>query len=103
MSQLRSEIKDRMDAVYGDSSSSMATVTNWFNEFQRGRTSVLMSHAQELHKVLNHGGYHERNQRSHTGRPPIEGARGHILHYSLGMRKLPNGAAFTYSGQQAQP
>jgi transposase len=36
----RSEIKDRLDAVYGDSSPSMATVKNWFNEFQRGRTSV---------------------------------------------------------------
>jgi len=36
----RSEIKERLDAVYGDSSSSMATVKNWFNEFQRGRTSV---------------------------------------------------------------
>ena len=36
----RSEIKKRLDAVYGDSSASMATVKNWFNEFQRGRTSV---------------------------------------------------------------
>jgi len=36
----RSEIKDQLDAVYADSSSSMATVKNWFNEFQRGRTSV---------------------------------------------------------------
>ena len=36
----RSEIKERLDAVYGDSSSSMATVKNLFNEFQRGRTSV---------------------------------------------------------------
>jgi len=36
----RSEIKERLDAVYGDSSPSMATVKNWFNEFQRGRTSV---------------------------------------------------------------
>jgi len=26
--------------VYGDTSPSMATVKNWFNEFQRGRTSV---------------------------------------------------------------
>jgi len=37
----RSEIKERLDAVYGDSSPSMATVKNWFNEFQRGPTSVL--------------------------------------------------------------
>jgi len=36
----RSEIKERLDAVYGDSFPSMATVKNWFNEFQSGRTSV---------------------------------------------------------------
>ena len=36
----RSEIKERLDAVYGDSSPSMATVKNLFNEFQRARTSV---------------------------------------------------------------
>ncbi|XP_039309549.1 protein GVQW3-like [Solenopsis invicta] len=36
----RSEIKERLDAVYGDSSPLMATVKDWFNEFQRGRTSV---------------------------------------------------------------
>ena len=35
----RREIKERLDAVYGNSSS-MATVKNWFNEFQRSRTSV---------------------------------------------------------------
>ncbi|XP_035222076.1 uncharacterized protein LOC118194963 [Stegodyphus dumicola] len=35
-----SEIKECLNAVYGDSSPSMATVKNWFNEFQRGRTSV---------------------------------------------------------------
>ena len=34
----RRDIKERLDAVYGDSSS-MGTVKNWFNEFQRGRTS----------------------------------------------------------------
>ena len=36
----RSEIEERLDAVYGESSPSMATIKNWFNEFQRGRTSV---------------------------------------------------------------
>jgi len=36
----RSEIKERLDAVYGDSSPLMATVKNWFNEIQRGRPSV---------------------------------------------------------------
>jgi len=33
----RSEIKERLDGVYGDSS---PLLKNWFNEFQRGRTSV---------------------------------------------------------------
>jgi len=36
----RCENKERLDAVYGDSSASMATVKNCFNEFKRGRTSV---------------------------------------------------------------
>jgi len=36
----RSEIKERLDAVYGDSSPSIVTLKNCFNEFQRGRTSV---------------------------------------------------------------
>ena len=36
----RSEFKERLDPVYEDSSPSMTTVKNWFNEFQRGRTSV---------------------------------------------------------------
>ena len=35
-----SEIKERLGAVYGDSCPSMATVKNWFNDFQRGRRSV---------------------------------------------------------------
>ena len=34
----RNVIKECLDAVYGDSSPSMTTVKNWFNEFQRGRT-----------------------------------------------------------------
>jgi len=36
----RSEIKEGLDAAYGNSSPSMATVKNWFNEFQSGRTLV---------------------------------------------------------------
>ena len=32
--------KERLGAVYGDSSTSAVTVKTWFNEFQRGRTSV---------------------------------------------------------------
>ena len=35
-----SKIKKRLDAVYGDSHTLMATVKNWFNEFQHGRISV---------------------------------------------------------------
>ena len=30
----------RLDAVYGNSSPSMATIKNWFNEFQHGHMSV---------------------------------------------------------------
>lgn len=48
----RSEIKERLDAVYGDASPSMATVKNWFNEFQRGRTSVFDEHAPVPRKRL---------------------------------------------------
>jgi len=36
----RSEIKERLDAMCGDSSPLMAIVKNWFNKLQRGRTSV---------------------------------------------------------------
>ena len=42
----RSEIKERLDAVYGDSSPSMATVKNWFHEFQRESYRFLISHVQ---------------------------------------------------------
>ena len=37
----RREIKERLDVVHGDSFPSIATVKNWFNEFQHGPTSVL--------------------------------------------------------------
>lgn len=36
----RDEIKEELDAVYGDASPSLATVKRWFNDFKRGRTSV---------------------------------------------------------------
>lgn len=52
-----SEIKERLNAVYGNSSPSTAIVKIWFNEFQRGRTSVF----NEL--------------QSHFARPPIGDAR----------------------------
>lgn len=35
-----SEIKERLSTLYGNFSSSMATVMNWFNEFLREYTSV---------------------------------------------------------------
>jgi len=31
----RSEFKEHLDTVCGESSPSMATIKNWFNEFQR--------------------------------------------------------------------
>ena len=34
----RSEIKERLNAVYSYSFPTMATAENWFNEFQHGRT-----------------------------------------------------------------
>ena len=36
----RSEIKEHLDPLYGVTSPLMATIQNWFNEFQHGRTSV---------------------------------------------------------------
>lgn len=35
------EIKEKLEAVYGNLSPSMTTIRYWFNEFKRGRTSVL--------------------------------------------------------------
>ena len=96
----RSEIKERLDAVYGDSSPSMATVKNWFNEFQRGRTSVFdepragapktattednMTKIHDL--VLADRRLKVREIAETVG---ISKDRvGHILHEILGMRKL---------------
>jgi len=49
----RSEIKERLDAVYGHSSLSMATVKNWFNEFQRGapKTATTEDNATKIHII----------------------------------------------------
>ncbi|GBP40121.1 Putative uncharacterized protein FLJ37770 [Eumeta japonica] len=38
--KLHNEIIECLNAAYGDSSPSMTTVKNWFNEFLGGRTSV---------------------------------------------------------------
>lgn len=96
----RSEIKERLDAVYGDSSPSMATVKNWFNEFQRGRTSVFdeprsgapkmattEDNVTKIHDlVLADRRLKVREIAETVG---ISKDRvGHILHEILGMRKL---------------
>ena len=96
----RSEIKERSDTVYGDSSSSLATVKNWFNEFQRGRTSVFdeprpgapntattEDNVTKIHDLV-------LADRRLKVREIAEGVGiskdrvGHILHKILGMRKL---------------
>lgn len=96
----RSEIKERLDAVYGDSSPSMATVKNWFNEFQRGRTSVFDDprpgapktattddNVTKVHDlVLADRRLKVREIAETVG---ISKDRvGHIMHEILGMRKL---------------
>ncbi|CAH2087519.1 unnamed protein product [Euphydryas editha] len=75
----RSEIKERLDAVYSGSSPSIATVKNWFNEFKRGHTSVFDDpHPDRRLKV--------REVAETVG---ISKDRlGHILLKILGMRKL---------------
>lgn len=96
----RSEIKDRLDAVYGDSSPSMATVKNWFNEFVRGRTSVFdeprpgapktaatNENIKKIHDlVLADRRLKVREIAETVG--IAEGTVHHILHEELGMRKL---------------
>lgn len=96
----RSEIKERLDAVYGDSSPSMATVKNWFNEFQRGRTSVFdeqrpgapktataEDNVTKIHDlVLADRRLKVREIAEIVG--ILKDRMGHILHEILGMRKL---------------
>ena len=96
----RSEIKERLDTVYGDSSSSMATVKNWFNEFQRGRTSVFDEPRPDAPKTATtednvikiHGlvlADHRLKVREIAETVGISKDRvDHILHEILGMRKL---------------
>ncbi|XP_033226303.1 uncharacterized protein LOC117178883 [Belonocnema kinseyi] len=96
----RSEIKDRFDAVYGDSSPSIATVKNWFNEFVRGHTSVFDEPRPGAPKTAN---TEENVNKIHDlvladRRLKVrkiaevvgiaEGTAHHILHEELGMRKL---------------
>jgi len=96
----RSEIKERLDAVYGDSSPSMATVKNSFNEFQRGRTSVFdeprpggpktattEDNVTQIHDLV----LADRRLRIREIAETVGMSKDrvdHILHEILGMRKL---------------
>ena len=96
----RSEIKERLDAVYGDSSPSMATVKNWFNEFQRGRTSVFdeprpgasktattEENVTKIHDLI----FADRRLKVREVAEMIDISKdrvGYILHEILDMRKL---------------
>ncbi len=73
--KLRSEIKEWLDAVYGDCAPSMATVKNWFNEFQRGRTSVFDEPRPGVPKTATTEDNVKKIPRSRIGRPPIVGVR----------------------------
>lgn len=96
----RSEIKERLDAVYGDSSPSMATVKNWFNEFQRGRTSVFddprpgapkTATTEENVKKINNLVLADRRLKVREIADIVGISKdrvGNILHEILGMRKL---------------
>ena len=96
----RSEIKERLDAVYGDSSPSMATVKNWFNEFQRGRTSFFdeprpgalktattEDNVTKIHDLVLADRRLKVREIAETVRISKDRV-GHILHDILGMRKL---------------
>ena len=96
----RSKIKKHLDAVYGDSSPSMATVKNWFNEFQCNRTSVFNeprpgtpktatteNNVKNIHDlVLADRRLKVREIDETVG--ISKDCVGHIAHEILGMRKL---------------
>jgi len=95
----RSEIKERFDAVYGDSSPSMATVKNLFNEFQRGRSSVFdeprpgapkTAAEDNVTKIYDLGLADRRLKISEKAKTVgmSKDRVGHILYEILGMRNL---------------
>ncbi|XP_042317754.1 uncharacterized protein LOC121927857 [Sceloporus undulatus] len=96
----RSEIKERLDDVYGDSSPSMVTIKNWFNEFVHGRTSVFDEPCPGASKTAtteeNVKQIHDLVLADHRLKVCeiaetvgiAEGTVHHILHEELGMRKL---------------
>jgi len=97
----RSEIKERLDAVYGDTSPSMATVKNWFKvKLDVVARRFLMSHAQvsrkRLPRRINVTKIHglvlaDRRLKIREIAETVGMSKkrvGHILHEILGMRKL---------------
>jgi len=96
----RSEIKERLDAAYGDPSPSMTTVKNWFDDFQRGRTSVFdeprpgapktattEDNVTKIHDLV----LADRRLKIREIAETVGMSKdrvGHILHAILGMRKL---------------
>jgi len=86
----RREIKERLDAVYGDSSPSIATVKNWFNEFQRTgvpKTATTEDNVTKIRDlVLADCRFMIREIAETVGMSKVR--VGHILHAILGMRKL---------------
>ncbi|XP_070854781.1 protein GVQW3-like [Drosophila suzukii] len=96
----RSEIKERLAAVYDKSSTSMATVKNWFNEFQRDRTLVFdeprpgalktattEDNVTKIHDLVLAD--HRLKIREIVETVGMSQDRvGYILHEILGMRKL---------------
>ena len=96
----RSEIKERLDAVYCDSSPLMVTIKNWFNEFQWGRMSVfdepcpgapkmatMKDNMTKIHNLV----LTDRQLKVYEIAETMVNSKdrmGHILHEILGMRKL---------------
>ncbi|XP_039302537.1 uncharacterized protein LOC120357081 [Solenopsis invicta] len=86
--------------MYGDSSSSMATVKNWFNEFQRGRTSVFdeprpgapkMATTEDNVTKIHDLVLADRRLKMREIAETVSISKdrvGHILHEILGMKKL---------------
>jgi len=89
-----------LDDVYGESSPSMATVKNWFNEFQRGRTSVFdeprpgapkTATAEDNVTKINDLVLADRRLKIREIDETVGMSKdrvSHILHEILGMRKL---------------
>uniref|UniRef100_A0A6M2DNE2 Putative histone-lysine n-methyltransferase setmar-like protein n=1 Tax=Xenopsylla cheopis TaxID=163159 RepID=A0A6M2DNE2_XENCH len=96
----RCGIKERLDAVYGEHSPSMATVKNWYNAFKRGRTTVFdeprpgapktattEDNVTKIHELVLADSLLKVREIAET--VGISKDRvGHILHEILGMRKL---------------